>query len=255
MKFAAARGDVRIAYDVLGAGAPVVMLHDFGQSSGFWFEFGYVKACLAHGRQVVLVDLRGHGDSNEPIDALAYGPIHCGWDVLAVLDDAGIGRADILGYGVGGRIALCMAAFAPARVHAVAAGGAHPFASGPKSVGGWMKLIEAKARKLHCPALDDAAKVTAAVSSDWPDIADAVVRSGVPVLLFVGMEDPQYSLVASFAEQSGARMILLPRHTYATTAEAAAPDLMPRILEFFEAPEGSVAAERLPPCLWSGSWS
>ena len=77
MKFAAARGNVHIAYDVLGAGAPVVMLHDFGESSGFWYEFGYVKTCLAQGRQVVLVDLRGHGDSSEPIDAMAYGPIHC----------------------------------------------------------------------------------------------------------------------------------------------------------------------------------
>ena len=106
MKFAAARGNVQIAYDVLGAGAPVVMLHDFGESSGFWYEFGYVKTCLARGRQVVLVDLRGHGDSSEPVDAMAYGPIHCSWDVIAVLDHAGIGRADVLGYGVGGRIAL-----------------------------------------------------------------------------------------------------------------------------------------------------
>ena len=123
MKFAAARGNVQIAYDILGAGAPVVMLHDFGESSGFWYEFGYVKTCLARGRQVVLVDLRGHGDSGEPVDPMAYGPTHCSWDVIAVLDHAGIGRADILGYGVGGRIALCMAAFAPGRVHAVAAGG------------------------------------------------------------------------------------------------------------------------------------
>ena len=90
MKFAAARGNVQIAYDVLGAGAPVVMLHDFGESSGFWYEFGYVKTCLAQGRQVVLVDLRGHGDSSEPVDAMAYGPIHCSWDVIAVLDHAGI---------------------------------------------------------------------------------------------------------------------------------------------------------------------
>jgi hypothetical protein len=35
LKFAAARGNVRIAYDVLGTGAPVALLHDFGETSGF----------------------------------------------------------------------------------------------------------------------------------------------------------------------------------------------------------------------------
>ena len=47
---------------------------------------------------------------------------------LAVLDDASIDRADFLGYGIGGRVALDMAAFAPQRVRAVAAGATHPFA-------------------------------------------------------------------------------------------------------------------------------
>ncbi|HSD34051.1 MAG TPA: alpha/beta fold hydrolase, partial [Alphaproteobacteria bacterium] len=66
MRFAAARGTVRIAYDVLGTGTPLVMLHHFGESSGFWHEFGYVEGCLARGRQVVLIDLRGHGESSKP---------------------------------------------------------------------------------------------------------------------------------------------------------------------------------------------
>jgi pimeloyl-ACP methyl ester carboxylesterase len=243
MKFTATRGNVRIGFDVIGRGTPLVMLHDFGQSSRFWFEFGYVQACLARGRQVVVVDLRGHGDSSDPIDAMAYGPIHCCWDAIAVLDHAGIGRADVLGYGVGGRIALCMAAFAAARVHAVAAGGAHPFAerrhSAEQRLETWVKLVQAKADaavvKRHRLTSNGPAALKASMASDWPDIANAVVRSRVPIQLFVGKEDPRYALVVSFAEQSGARAIVLPKHTYATAAAAGNAEL-PRILDFFDAP-------------------
>jgi pimeloyl-ACP methyl ester carboxylesterase len=181
-KFAAAQGNVQIAYDVLGAGAPVLMLHDFGQSSGFWYESGYVKTCLAQARQVVLVDLRGHGDSSEPADSTAYGPVTCSQDVIAVLDHAGIRRADVLGDGVGGRIALCVAARAPDRVHAVAAGAAHPFAERAqrcrdalaKGLEPWGKLIETDAgmtiawRRLTS---NDPATLSVAGSCDWSDIA------------------------------------------------------------------------------------
>ena len=66
MMFATARGDVRIGYDVLGTGRPIVMLHDFGESSRFWCEHGCVKTCLTEGRQIVLIDLRSHGDSSQP---------------------------------------------------------------------------------------------------------------------------------------------------------------------------------------------
>jgi pimeloyl-ACP methyl ester carboxylesterase len=258
MKFAAARGNVRIAYDVLGTGAPpVILLHDFGQSSGVWYETGYVKACVARGRQVVLVDLRGHGDSSEPVDATAYGPIQCAWDVIAVLDQAGIRRADMLGHGVGGRIALCLAALAPDRVHAVAAGGAHPFAERArlsskalaKGRESWLRLLEAK----NATICQNPAALAEAVGSDWPDIADAVARSRVPILFFVGKDDPRYPLVLSFAEQSGAKVIVVPEHDDAAAAAPGA-ELLPRILTYFEAPHESTAAERLPACLWSGSW-
>jgi hypothetical protein len=71
--------------------------------------------------------------------------------------------------------------------------------------------------------------------------AEAVARSGVPVLLFVGRKDPRYPLVLSFAEQSGAKVIVLAEYDCATTAPAAgSAEILSRILAFFEAPRGSV---------------
>src|SRR5437867_294193 len=154
MRFAA-RGPIRIAYDIVGTGAPIVMLHEFGESSGFWREFGFVEAGLANGRRVVLVDLRGHGDSSKPHDPTAYGAVNFMRDVIAVLDDAAIDRADFLGWGIGGHVAFDIAAFAPQRVRAVAAGETHPFAERmqlwrdalAKGLGTWVDIVEAKAER------------------------------------------------------------------------------------------------------------
>jgi len=115
----------------------------------------------------------------------------------------------------------------------VAAGAAHPFAERAqrcrdalaKGLEPWGKLIETDAgmtiagrRRLTS---NDPATLSVAGSCDWSDIAEAVARSGVPVLLFVGREDPRYPLVLSFAEQSGAKVIVLAEYDYATTVPAA----------------------------------
>lgn len=267
MRFAADQGSVQIAYDVLGIGAPVVMLHDFGESSGFWHEIGCVESCLAHGRQVVLVDLRGHGASSKPSDPTCYGPLICTRDVIAVLDDAGIGRADFLGYGWGGRLALRLAAVAPERVHAVAAGGAHPFAERTepcrealaKGLEPWVKLVEARAgaisagRRSRLRANEPAA-LRAAIAFDRPDMSDAVARSGAPILLFLGKNDPRYPLALSFAERSGARVIGMPEHDFQSAA-GAIPHILSRLLGFFDQPDRALPSEHPPIGLWSGFWS
>jgi len=266
MWFAAA-GDFEIAYDVLGGnGEPVVLLHDFGDSSGFWLESGAVKACLARGWQVLLVDLRGHGQSGKPADPGAYGSAECTQDVVAVLEQAGIGRASFLGYGWGGRIALAVAASAPDRVHAVAAGGCHPFAeclqlgqapsNGPERL---LTLLEARSELTAIAGPSDLILSESTVANairDQPDIADALTRSRVPMLLFVGKMDPRYPLALSFAERSGARVVVLADRDHDGTAAALADgQLLPRILQFLGAPERVADAEPVPTCLWSGCWA
>jgi pimeloyl-ACP methyl ester carboxylesterase len=267
MRIAATKaGGVQIAYDVLGTGAPIVMLHDLGESSGFWHEFGYVEGCLAHGRRVVLVDLRGHGSSGKPADPSAYSPIQYSRDVVAVLDDAGIPRADVFGYGLGGRVALCLAGLAPERIHAAAAGGAHPFAERldlvrdalERGLEHWAKLMEAKAggfspSRSNRLRANDLTALRAAVAYDHSDFADGLAGCGVPLLLFLGDRDPRYPLALSFAEESGARVIGLPGEDHSSAARAGL-ELLPRILAFLERPETCPAA-RPSIGLWSGCWS
>ena len=68
-----------------------------------WYEFGFVDA-LKDDYRLVLIDARGHGDSDKPHDAAAYDQKLMASDVIAVLDAEGIDRAHYMGYSMGGSI-------------------------------------------------------------------------------------------------------------------------------------------------------
>ncbi len=92
-------GDAEIAYQVLGSGPPIVLLHPFPAHHEFWLPSA--KA-LTSRYQLILPDLRGHGDSG-----VGEGPAtmekHAA-DLARVLDHAEIGRASFAGVSIGGYV-------------------------------------------------------------------------------------------------------------------------------------------------------
>jgi pimeloyl-ACP methyl ester carboxylesterase len=118
---------VRIHYRIEGTGRPLVLQHGFTESTEDWFECGYVDA-LQHEYRLILVDARGHGDSDKPHHPKAYPLENRVGDVVAVLDTVGIEKAHFWGYSMGGWIGFGMAEFAPERVNRLVIGGQHPFA-------------------------------------------------------------------------------------------------------------------------------
>lgn len=199
----ATNGAIRIHYEVEGSGEPLLLHHGFTDTLDSWHEHGWVDA-LRERYRLVLVDGRGHGESDRPIDAAEYALDRRLGDALAVLDALGIARARWAGYSMGGWLGLATAAFAPARVIRVAAGGAHPFAERLETLrqgvaGGmerWVTLVErARGAPLH-PAqrarlLAADPRVLTACALDREDILEPLSRARVPVLLFAGSEDPR----------------------------------------------------------------
>jgi pimeloyl-ACP methyl ester carboxylesterase len=110
---------VAIAYDVHGAGRPVVLLHGFPDTGRLWRH--QIPALAEAGFQVIVPDLRGYGRSGKPEPADAYTiPVLAG-DVLAILTDLGIGRAHVVGHDWGAALAWALASLAPEHVdHLVA---------------------------------------------------------------------------------------------------------------------------------------
>jgi 3-oxoadipate enol-lactonase len=89
--------DAEIVYRVLGEGPPVVLLHPFPVNHEFWLP---VAEALSTLYRIVLPDLRGHGDSGVG-DGPATMEKHA-TDIARVLEDAGIGRAPLVGVSIGG---------------------------------------------------------------------------------------------------------------------------------------------------------
>jgi pimeloyl-ACP methyl ester carboxylesterase len=105
---------VRIHYEVTGEGTPVVLLHGFPDSGRLWRH--QVRALADAGFRVIVPDQRGYGASDKPEGVDAYNLLHLVADVGAVLADAGVERAHVVGHDWGAAVAWVTATVAPAMV-------------------------------------------------------------------------------------------------------------------------------------------
>jgi pimeloyl-ACP methyl ester carboxylesterase len=115
---------LRIAYDDLGDGEPVVLLHGFTADRRLnWRMTGWYDTLLGAGYRVIAADARGHGQSDKPADVAAYRPEGIAGDTLRLLDHLGLARAVLLGYSMGGRNAAWLLSRHPKRFRSVVIGG------------------------------------------------------------------------------------------------------------------------------------
>jgi pimeloyl-ACP methyl ester carboxylesterase len=113
---------VKIHYRVDGDGEPVVLIHGFAiNGTTQWVLPGIVKS-LAKDFRVITIDNRGHGLSEKPHDATMYG-LELVEDVARLLDHLKIDKAHIVGYSMGGLIALKFVITHPERVISATLGG------------------------------------------------------------------------------------------------------------------------------------
>jgi 3-oxoadipate enol-lactonase len=92
-------GDASIAYQILGTGPPVVLLHPFPAHHELWLP---AANALISRYQVILPDLRGHGDSDAG-DGPATMEKHA-VDLARILDHAEVGRVPFAGVSIGGYV-------------------------------------------------------------------------------------------------------------------------------------------------------
>lgn len=98
-------GEVRLHFLDEGTGPPLLLIHGHTLDHRVW---DWVAPILVTaGLRVIRPDLRGHGASSRP--DRGYHTSHHAADMAVVLDAAGVGRAAVVGYSLGGGIALEMA--------------------------------------------------------------------------------------------------------------------------------------------------
>ena len=195
---------------------PVILIHGWGGSfEGTWEKTGWGDALRQSGREVIGVDVRGHGRTPASHDPADYGDLAS--DVDAMLPE---GPLDAIGFSLGGKLTLELASRQPDRFRRIVLGGLgdNIFA---KELGSAL----ADALERGFPA-EDRAKMPVMAAyvdespSDYRAIAAAIRRPHNPraevdrlqaiqsdILLINGDKD-------TVADPDAGLRAALPRHTY-----------------------------------------
>ena len=251
-------------YEIRGKGEPLLLLHGgLGQIE----MFGANLKTLQDNRQVIGVDLQGHGRTplgTRPIDITAIGA-----DMAELVEELGYDQVDVLGYSFGGGVALHMAAGAPDKVRRLVIASA-PFARNgffpemlpqQEAVSGAMAemMKETPMYKSYAAVAPDVSEfpklldaMGAAMRVDY-DASDAVAKLSMPVMLIFGDSDmirPEH--IVEFYQKLGGglrdagwmrenmaknRLAILPGLTHYETF--AAPALVSTALPFLDGESGA----------------
>lgn len=138
--------DLDIHVQTLGDGPPLLMLHGFTGSIEAWQG---IPAVLGRRFQTSAVDIIGHGESSAPETPERYSIPHAVTDLLALLDTLGIERCAVLGYSMGGRVALHLALAAPERITALVLESASPGIDDPVERESRIESDERQARMIE----------------------------------------------------------------------------------------------------------
>ncbi|MBT2706535.1 2-succinyl-6-hydroxy-2,4-cyclohexadiene-1-carboxylate synthase [Pseudomonas sp. ISL-84] len=104
---------VRYHVDTWGNGFPLLLLHGFTGNGESWKEF---ESFWKDHSTAIALDIIGHGNTESPADIAQYGMEESADAINHLLEKMGIEKIDILGYSMGGRLALTFAIKYPQKV-------------------------------------------------------------------------------------------------------------------------------------------
>jgi pimeloyl-ACP methyl ester carboxylesterase len=185
--------------------------------------------------QLVLVDSRGHGQSDRPTDPAAYALPKRVEDLTAILDHAGIDRAHFYGYSMGGWIGYGVLKFAPDRFLSAVIGGFGPvtdpyFGNDPADLARGAVERRETARPDEFEVLHAVLRAAAA----FEGAEDAVRTASMPLLFFAGTEDPRYESVKAAATLNDNASFLELAGLNHPEAGKATDQYVPQLIDFFD---------------------
>jgi pimeloyl-ACP methyl ester carboxylesterase len=209
---------------------PVLLVHGYSTSHEMWEQAGWKRVLEQAGRRWLAPDLLGHGSSPKPHELEPYAVDAQVADLAAVLDEP----ADVIGYSLGGELALELALAHPELVRRLVVGGIGD--RRPNTAEATTALYDAVvagttpsgpsaalwARATSMPGADRVALAAclAGVSGSRP--VHALDRFPGPTLLFAGTEDPVAAGVENLRDAlSDAELLWIDGRDHLTTLSTA----------------------------------
>jgi pimeloyl-ACP methyl ester carboxylesterase len=237
MPFVTAEDGVRIHYELEGPadGSPLVLLHGFTSNLRRWYEAGYVER-LRDRFRVLLVDARGHGESDKPLRPEGYDWRSCVLDVVSAIRDAGLEQAHLWGYSMGGQIAQSAMIYAPQRFLSVTFGGASPYGTEDSTTSvpfeAFWEAVQAN------PGADREAwqaAFQALHNRKFGGAIQALRTTRLPYLLYAGTADAgPYRGLTEFIARHNARHFTLPGKDHLAAFYDSAVDVVPQVTAFID---------------------
>ncbi len=164
--------DFHVEVDGHADGAPLLLLHGFTGSTRAWDDVRQRLLLPPRERaaplRLILIDVIGHGRSEAPEDATRYGMEPAARDLATLLDQLRLPAVHLLGYSMGGRLALAFAVQHPARLHSL--------------------ILESAS-----PGIEDAAQRAVRAHSD-DALADSIERDGLDAFVAAWERQPLLQL-------------------------------------------------------------
>lgn len=142
---------VQLNVETQGDGPSLLLLHGFTGSGATWSPHLGAWSDL----RTIAVDLLGHGASDAPAEPERYRMERCVEDLGALLDHLSVERTAVLGYSMGGRIALHLALRAPERLWALVLENASPGIEAASEREERVRADEALAERIEREGLED----------------------------------------------------------------------------------------------------
>jgi pimeloyl-ACP methyl ester carboxylesterase len=220
------RDGVAIHYEVHGRGPSILLSHGYSATCRMW---DVQIAALQDRYQVIVWDMRGHGQSDYPDDAAAYSEATTVQDMAAILNACGIRRAVIGGLSLGGYMSLAFHLAHPAMTRALLIFDTGPGFRNADSREAWNQRARQRADDLETrglAALGSSDEVRMSQHRNASGLAhaargmltqqdDAVIASlesiAVPSLVLVGSDDKNFLAATDYMARKipGARKVVI----------------------------------------------
>lgn len=115
--------NVKLYYQSIGKGFPVILLHGFIVNSNSWKNTVVFQQLINSGYKVILLDMRGNGKSDKPHTEKSYQNDAEAKDVIRLMQRLGFLQYNILAYSRGSIIATRIMANDPSHIHKTVIGG------------------------------------------------------------------------------------------------------------------------------------